>query len=171
MKYLPFDKYTITTDLSIPEAQQHLLDQLEPARNAAYIMKNKTKPYTGTLSADGFTIQRIIRYRNSFLPVIKGRFSNPFGKTTIEIRMRPNTIVLIFMSFWMGVVGAVCIGILIAAITGNLDRNSPAGSSGSFLPGLIPFGMLLFGYALLMLPYNYETRIAKEFLAKTLIAE
>jgi len=170
MKYLPFDRYTITTALSIPEAQQRLLDQLEPARNAAYVMKNKTKPFTGTIDADGFNIERVIRYRNSFLPVIKGRFSNAFGKTTIEIRMRPNLVALIFMSFWMTVVGAVCIGILIAAITGNLDRNSPAGSPGSFLPGLIPFGMLLFGYALLMLPYRYESTKAKAFLAQTLAA-
>jgi hypothetical protein len=47
MKYLPFEKYSISTPLSIEQAKQPLVDNLEPERNPTYVMHHTTKPFTG----------------------------------------------------------------------------------------------------------------------------
>ena len=157
MKYLPFEKYTLSILISPEEAKRRLLDNLEPERNVLYIMKNSTKPYTGTISADGFAISRIIRYRNSFLPVIKGRFMNDKNRTTVLITMRPPIFVLIFMSIWTSGVLLACVATLAVLIDPGKNKFSPA--------ELIPFGMLLFGYGLVTIGFKTESIKSKKFLS------
>jgi hypothetical protein len=157
MKYLPFEKYTISTSLSVEEAKRRLLDNLEPSRNLQYI-GNATKPYSGRIGIEEFTISRVIRYRNSFLPDIKGRFVNEMGHTEIHIVMRPTIVVLAFMGVWMS-------GILIACVASLVSLLAPSG--GPFSPmELIPFGMLLFGYLLCTLGFKVESAKSKQFLAE-----
>lgn len=137
MKYLPFEKYTIVTSLSVDEAKKRLLNNLEPDRTPQFIPNNVTKPYSGRICLDEFTIRRVIRYRNSFLPEIKGRFVSDMGHTEIHINMRPAVFVLVFMGIWMSGISLACIGIFASM---RSPRNRP------FSPAdLVPFGMLLFG--------------------------
>jgi hypothetical protein len=58
-------------------------------------------PYKGTVDETGFKISRIIHYRNSFLPVIRGRFETQAdGKTVIYIQMSPHSYVMAFLGLW-----------------------------------------------------------------------
>lgn len=159
MKGLPFENYTITTTLSIAEARQRLLDNLEPERNAAYILKNETRPYQGTMTEGEFTISRIIRYWNSFLPRITGRFYMDNGQTHIRIRMRPVNFVLVFLAFWLGVMGIMSIALPISALT-----EAPRRPFGPI--NFAPLGLFLFGYSLIMIAFKFESSKSKKFMAE-----
>ena len=109
MILLPFEKYTLSTTLPIQAARKRLLDNLEPARDFAYIMRNKTKPYTGHIGSEDFEISRVIRYRNSFLPIIKGRFLDQHDHTEIHVTMRLNPLVIALMCIWTAGVSIACV--------------------------------------------------------------
>lgn len=158
MKYLPFENYVLTTNLSVDEVRNRIINNIVPKAS-----ENTSKPYEGTIFNNKFKISRVINYRNSFLPIIIGEISQEWGKTEIKIKMRPIIFIIIFDIIWLGITGAVCITILVVAISTYKDMFREG-----FSPVvLIPFGMFLFGYLLTTLGFKYESKIAKEFL-KTL---
>jgi hypothetical protein len=166
--FLPFDNFKLQTKLTVAEVQSRLSNSIEPKKNFRFSFNNKrTKPYEGEVIGTSFKINRIINYRNSFLPVIIGEISSRLDKTEISVRMRPVIAVLIFMSFWLGVVGLVCLGILIAAIAQFIQLLQHG-----FSPMiLIPFIMFAFGYTLITFGYRIEAQKSKDFLKTLLEAE
>ena|ERR1700678_2369013 len=159
MILLPFEKYTLSTTLSIQAARQRLLDNLEPPRDFAYIMRNKTRPYTGRIGSQDFDISRVIRYRNSFLPVIRGRFSDQLDHTETYITMRPNPLVVALMSIWTAGVSIACV----ATVRDLLMRSSEK----PFAPvEMLSFGMLLGGYGFCLFLFKFESSNAKQFLSR-----
>jgi hypothetical protein len=163
MKYLPFENYTLVSRLSVEEARRRLYEQLEPGRSFGFrfLGKKTTKPYEGDIEYDNFYINRIIRYRNSFLPMITGHFVPTGSRIFIKIKMRPAIWVLVFMCFWMGVVGLVCLFMIFGAF-----KEWPKSNGKGFSPMVfIPFIMFLFGWTLSYFSFTYESRKAREFLA------
>ena len=62
-------------------------------------------PFVGIVDDDSFRVRRDIRYRNSFLPLVWGRFmSTPTG-TRVNVIMFIHPLVALFMVFWLGTVG------------------------------------------------------------------
>ena len=112
---LPFENYVLTTKLSVVEVIKRVADNIQQKQgfSLSTFSRNYTKPYTGQIIGTTFTMSRNINYRNSFLPIITGQITTFLGQTQVNIKMRPVTAVLIFISFWLGVVGFVCIGILL----------------------------------------------------------
>lgn len=163
-KYLPFENYVITTKLSVHEIKIRLADNIEPKKSVklSLFSNDSSKPYEGEILGDSFKITRIINYRNSFLPVITGHISTFPGRTQINVKIRPVIFVLIFISLWLGIVGLVCVGIILAGIFQfkNLLQNG-------FSPmTLIPFGMFFFGCLLITLGFKAESKKSKEFLER-----
>ena len=158
-KYLPLEDYTLTSKLSLDEIRTRISDNLESKKNFKFpfFNRNTSKPYEGILSGDTFTINRIINYRNSFLPVITGNISTYLGGTQIHLKMRLAYGVAIFMLVWLGAVGIACIGIM---ATGFSQTKGP---STAFPFNVIPFGMFVFGCLLGVLPFKAETKKSKEF--------
>ncbi|WP_018616349.1 hypothetical protein [Segetibacter koreensis] len=166
--FLPFDNFKLLTKLTPSEVNQRIesITELKKGLNFSF-STNRTKPYEGNLIDRSFEISRIISYRNSFLPVIKGHVSTYLGKTEVAIKMRPVVFVLIFMSLWLGIVGLICLGIITAAIL-HFKQLLEQG----FSPGaLVPFGIFAFGYALLTIAYKVESQKSKAFLTQLLEAE
>jgi hypothetical protein len=165
-KYLPFEKYTLVSRLSAEEVRKRLIANIEPAKKFQFYIFKKTgsKPYEGRIEGNQFTINRIIDYRNSFLPVIRGQISEKQGQVYIHINMRPSTGVLIFFSFWIGIVTLVCLAIAVAAIA-QFRKILENGFSPAIL---IPFGMFIFGSLLITMGFKSESRDSKEFLRKLL---
>ncbi len=115
--------------------------------------------FEGSVSADGFRIRRVIHYRNSFLPLIIGRFErSPYG-TRIEITMRPVIAVIGLWIFWMGAVS--CVGILAgrAAL-----RHQPRALAAE--PVVV--AMLAFGYLLASGLFGFEAYKAKPMIEEIL---
>jgi tellurite resistance protein TehA-like permease len=77
------------------------------------------------------------------------------------------TIVLAFMSFWLGIVGLICIGLILAGLFqfGKILQNGLSPKM------FIPFGMFAFGYLLIYLAFKTESKKSKEFLATLLEAQ
>ncbi|PHJ58540.1 hypothetical protein VF14_26730 [Nostoc linckia z18] len=98
MKVLPYNTFTISTPDSLPVVLQRLNAKVEPIK--AFRFSRKHAPYQGSISEQGFQISRIIHYRNSFLPTIKGRFKVESHQTMIHIEMSIHPFVVAFLGFW-----------------------------------------------------------------------
>lgn len=161
-KYLPFENYVLTSKLSVEEIKRRLADNIEPKKSLRLSIFNSgsSKPYEGHILGDTFTMSRIINYRNSFLPVITGHISTFLGKTQINVKMRPVTFVLVFISLWLGIVGLVCLGIILVGLI-QFKKVLQNGFSPMIL---IPFAMFLFGCLLTTLAFKAESRKSKKFL-------
>jgi hypothetical protein len=88
MKFIPFEKFIIKSDLNKAELKSLLSNNIEPKKFFRYKKNNKSL-YEGKIRDNHFKINRIIYYQNPFLPIIKGKFiPQNNNKTNIEIVMR-----------------------------------------------------------------------------------
>jgi hypothetical protein len=120
---IPYQKLIINSPLSQEEALRRLsLEVAKPVSGWQWLEK-RTEKFEGTVSGDDFQISRIIRYRNSFLPIIQGHFS-PFGAgVRVEVIMKLHGIVLVFAFLWLSFVGfPVLEAILQALRTGRFEE-------------------------------------------------
>ncbi|NEU76973.1 hypothetical protein PI95_031870 [Hassallia byssoidea VB512170] len=98
MKILPYDTWIISTSDSLPIVLQRLNAKVEPPK--VFRFSTRHAPYQGTISEEGFRINRIIHYRNSFLPVIRGRFEVQSHQTLIHVQMSIHPFVMASLGFW-----------------------------------------------------------------------
>ncbi len=168
LKYLiPFDSFRLYTHLKQAEVQKRLETVTESRGGGLQIFKTRTMPYEGEITSDGFDINRIIRYRNSFLPDIIGKVSSIINGTEIQVKMRPNWGGLIFMAFWLGLSGIASLVILSVALV-NFRKTLALGLKRETL---IPFALFAFGYVMLMIGYRIESEKSKEFIKLLLEAD
>lgn len=154
------------TRLPFMEVMKRLGDNID-TRTGLFLSQlnnGSVKPYQGQITSSTFKMSRIINYKNSFLPQITGEVTSYLGETHISIKMRPVTFVLIFMSFWLGTAGLVCLGILLAGLS-QLPQLFREGFS-PFL--LVPFVMFAFGSVLSIFAFKTETKKSKAFLEELL---
>lgn len=163
MKFLPIENIIYKTKLKEDEIIKELTKNIEPKKaiRFCFFNNNSTKPYEGLISGQTFRMTRIICYRNSFLPRIKGSIEKNYDGLTIKVKMKLNLSTIFFLCIWCGVVGFICLAILLQAF-----RYS------KFEPAFIgPFVMLVFAYALTMGAFKYESNISKKDLQKIFQAE
>jgi hypothetical protein len=56
--------------------------------NFRYICAGTDKDFQGVISGNGFILNRIIRYVNSFLPIIHGTFESVPRGTAVHVRLK-----------------------------------------------------------------------------------
>ena len=163
MKYLPAEDITFQSKLKEAELLQRLEDSIEPVKAFRFglFKRSETKPYQGKIVGHSFNISRIIGYRNSFLPQISGNIENTFDGSLIKVKMRLHVAVLVFMCIWAGIVGAV----------GFLFLSQAFGSTDFDPMTLIPLGMLVVFYVVIMLAFKYESKQSKADLQSLFEAE
>jgi hypothetical protein len=170
MKFLPFEKLTYTTALKEDEIMWRLESILEEEKiirlRIPFVKRKDGQPYEGSTNGNTFEMQRIINYRNSFLPVIEGRVEDNFTQRHVHVKMRLNRVVMIFMMFWCGI---LLFGIGAMTFVSNADSN-PKGEVEPVLK-LIPIFMLLFGYGLTTFFFKLESKKSKKFIKDLLDAE
>ena len=156
MKFFPVEHLTYRTKLSPQEAIEKVKESIESKKLFRWNRygKNKNqKPYEGEVIENTFTITRIISYRNSFIPIIKGNIESDYRGTKIIVKMRLHIIVMIFIFFWCGMISI-----------GALAYTSDFMSTGDFQPyTLLPFGMILLAYGLALGGFKYESKKSKKF--------
>ncbi|HPE31203.1 MAG TPA: hypothetical protein PLV61_08415 [Parvularculaceae bacterium] len=111
----------------------------------------------GTASQSGFKIQRVIGYRNSFLPVIVGRFGPRHDGTRIDVVQRLHYVVATFMLFWFSSVIA-----FLGLVLFGVGVNGATGEAGLLAGVLLPLFMLIFGWALVTGGFWLGARHTKE---------
>ena len=118
----------------------------KPKISFSFFGNKPIKPYQGQIQGMGFSIQRVINYRNSFLPRITGTVEKGIEGSTISVQMRLEAFVLVFIVIWSGGVGLACLAVVSSAFqNGDFEAAS-----------LIPFGMLLFMAVLVCGAFAYE---------------
>ena len=111
------------------------------------------KFFTGTIENGKFNINRIIHYRNNFLPIIIGQIHDDLDTSRIEITMRLSYFIL---ASWLcsSPFGHSCpFGFLISPETG-----------GGTISFTLFFGFLFLFYGISMIFYNYEVNKARRHL-------
>lgn len=152
---LPFERLTIPTSLTFSEVLERLDEVVEPPKIFRItLFKRPDKPYEGTISGNTFKISRIITGRNSFLPLIQGEIYPQSLGCSIKISMNLHKIVIIFMIYWLSIIGSIGMFALFAWF---VDRSvGPI-----FLPLL---GMFIFGWLLCLIPFKLEAKATTKFL-------
>ena len=151
---LPYQKLVIEVPYSREELTRRLGKEVTSRTRRWGSFEKRTELFEGVVSDEGFQISRIIDYRNSFLPVIEGRFYPHAKGVRVEITMRLHVAVLIFSIVWLGMVGIVLGG---AATHFLATRKIDA-------VALTPFGMLLFFYLMVTIGFGVEAKKASKLL-------
>ena len=159
---VPYLAYTLETPFDADECRRRLrvvVHQESPFTLFAQPMpEDAALLFRGQVHPARFSMTRLIHYRNSFLPVIKGRFapSAPGTRAEIAITMRLHWFVAIFIAGWLSAVGSGAIPLFQKWLT-----------TGKFDAGL-PFvvGMFLAGYLMTVLGFAYEAQQARLALAE-----
>lgn len=159
MKYLPFENITYRTKLDLEEIQKRINEVIEPKKTfrvTGFFGSSNHNPYKGSVNENSFSIIRIIGHRNSFLPRINGVIEKDFNGSKIKVKMRLHIFVIVFMFIWFGGIGFGCLAVI----------NTPSNSEDFEPTTLIPFGMLIFGYTLMIGGFKYESIKSKKYLAQ-----
>lgn len=165
---LPFEKYVLITSLTTEDVLRRLGNSIQAENDYTWSAFRRvySKPYRGAVTGLSFRMIRNINYRNSFIPVIRGRVTCISGQTQVMISMRPIGFIIVFMAFWLGLTGLVCIGILLSGIL-QFRQIIQSG----FTPAvIIPFIMFAFGSGLFLYGFKSESTESKQFLADLLMA-
>lgn len=152
MKLIPQETFTIDTSMSAPEVKERMMKHAEP-KKWLRLFSAECKFFQGECSDSGFKLSRIISYRNSFLPIINGKFEEGVNGMKINISISLHPLVIAFMLLWFVGLGMTCLGLLFNFIT------SPTNSRPAFV---VPVGFLLFGWGLMWIGFWPEVRKAKE---------
>ena len=155
MKFLPYDRFELETQMDSKAIIEAMKTKIAPRK--LFRFSSDHAPFQGEISSDGFEIIRIIHYRNSFLPVICGKFQPNASGTRIIIKMRLHAFVAFFMCVWFGGVGLGCFVLLNSVFNGQKIMS---------LAMLIPFGMLIFGWALVSGGFWFEAKKQKPMLVE-----
>lgn len=145
MNIIPKRKLEFRTKIAKEEIQKRIQESPE---------------YIGTVNNSSFKINRVINYRNSFLPQIKGDIQSHNNETKIEVTIQLQTFVLAFLMIWF-------IGVLLACFM--TIASIPFSEFSKF--ELIPFGMLIVGILLLYIPFTIECRKSVNDLQRIFEAE
>jgi hypothetical protein len=121
--------------------------------------------YGGEASEEAFCLQRLISYRNSFLPEISGEVVPVAGGSVVDLRLRLTNGVLLFMSTWL-----LAVGFLLLATLGREYAAAQAGASFSW-GALGPLWFMVFGYGLMTSGFWWEARLARRHISALLQAE
>ncbi len=155
---LPWRRYEILTHMPPAEALAAISRVTGARGSLRHPVWRRSGDFEGTVGPDGFEINRVIRYRNSFVPMITGKIASAPGGTLITISMRPWWFASVFWLFWMGFVAVF----LVVMLLPKSDQHSqPMGA-------LVALGMLAFGYLVCSVGFGLEARWARQILEKLL---
>jgi hypothetical protein len=127
-----------------------------PDDSRKFSCPDDSRKFIGSIKGNSFEIYRTIRCRNSFLPRIKGQFTQIGNNTLIKIKMSLHPVVAVFMTFWLGLCGSFLVMFVIGWIT--TPDSFYVHPLEAILPTLVLF---ILGYSLMIIPFNIEVGKAK----------
>ncbi len=153
ISWLPYREITVFTPLSAEEAVAILSSNVIERRfRWTY---SDVGQFEGVVSIDGFHINRVIGYRNSWLPFLRGSFKAVEGGTQVTVRMTVHPLVWVISTLYCG---GSAFGALVLILQG---------SSGFICPG----AFFLVGYLMTTLGFNFEADKAVTFIENVFCRE
>ena len=136
-------RFEIPTALPPDAVAQRLLGLARPTPDRTFRFADAfrrrpadAKPFIGIVVQDHFYFYRDIRYRNSFLPRLIGRFGpGEGGGTRVRVTASMHPLIIVFMTMWLVFSGKFAVD---ALASGNLG-----GPNGWIAPTMFVFGLLL----------------------------
>jgi len=163
MILLPYEIFFIKTNLKADVVEERLRQEATPGSSGFLsLFKNTSDTYFEGFAVNGvFELKRNINYRNSFLPQITGTIEQCPDGSRVHVKMTMWIFVTVFMCIWLGsaLIGGFLM-VLQAAGQGKLTAVDFAG-----------FGMFLFGYALMMGAFKFESIKTRTYLLELLEGE
>ncbi|MCA8885446.1 MAG: hypothetical protein KDA35_02415 [Hyphomonadaceae bacterium] len=103
MNLIPYHRFEITSRLSRAAALTAITSRIEKRQLFTWRWPSSSNDerFSGDVAGDGFSITRIMGYRNSFAPVIRGEVHAAGAFSRIVITMRPYIFVLVFCAFFV----------------------------------------------------------------------
>ena len=153
MKLVPYDRYEIRTALAPADALARLATAVEPRR----LLR---KPFAahatfqGKIGVEGFRIERIIGYRNSFLPELSGIVRGDRSGSVVAVTARLNTLVVVFLLAALAVGIFACLVLAASALDGGVPDAAAA----------IPLLVILVVVAVVEGAFWIEAALAKDAL-------
>ena len=154
---LPWREFVIES----PLARELAIRELRKAvgRRRFFGITKIQQPFEGEVGADDFRVFRTIRYRNSFLPLIHGKFRNAPSGSRVSVTMRPIWLVVAVWIVWMG------FALFTTFATIRLILRGPSPGVGGIAIGL---GLPVFGYLLASISFGIEARKSRRMLTEIL---
>jgi hypothetical protein len=121
----------------------------------SFHLSSADAPFQGTISRDGFKMSRTIYYRNCFRPLVSGAFLPCDSGIKVAVRMNLDPFVTVFMCIWFGGVGLFWLIMFASVVSGNTPVSSDF---------FVPFGMLVFGWAVASCGFWIEAKKQKQML-------
>jgi len=163
MLLFPSDRFQIQTSSDKEQIFKKLESVVEKPtwRILLWPFGKDLKTFAGKVYDPKFKIWRIIRYRNSFLPIVCGRID----ESVIQITMRLHWFVAVFMALWL------CVPTIffILSFFGNFFPIVPEEKIRWISMRPIFLGFFIFGYVLCMICFNLEADKAKKILKETFV--
>jgi hypothetical protein len=164
MKFIPYKRYRLYTQLPLADAKQRLRENLDSPKKL-FFSSYRGNDYDGEIEADEFTIFQLGPLRSPRWPDIRGRFSTAEGKTSIDawVTLPKHGLRL----------AACAIGFMVILFIGTLWSNWTKSHSlkTTFLFAAVLFGSLFVVYAVTTLNILVAANQSKKFLARLLEAE
>ncbi|MFZ1027139.1 MAG: hypothetical protein WAN66_13065 [Limnoraphis robusta] len=121
MQLLPHETFTLRSREPLSKIIEKLEAKIEPQKIIRWGFSRRHLPYEGTISHSGFQIHRIIHYRNSFLPLIRGKFESLPNETLVHITMRLHPFVMTFLIFVFSTLYSLSLAVFFSEIlSGNV---------------------------------------------------
>ena len=98
---IPYKYFVIYTNLSSEKAGKLMAEIIAPPPRSLFQARVPGKEFVGSVASDGFTINRIISYKNSFLPTINGRFKPHKKGTKISVYATWHPIILVLAPMFL----------------------------------------------------------------------
>jgi hypothetical protein len=152
--FFPYKRIVIPTSLTIEKCVSLVSTAISPYRTINTWFSSSSKEFEGSVNEQGFKIQKVIHNRNSFLPVLNGKFIQFEKGTKIEVRLSLDTLVLVFTSFWLAGMGGVFLLLVIGSIS--------AGAPNKFV--WYPLAGIVFFYFMILVGFGSYAKRTEEFI-------
>ncbi len=105
MNLILFRKIIIISSLTETELISRLSKIVDLKKKTfSFSNPDPAKQYVGKIESRQFKIHRIIKGRNSFIPIIQGNIINNLSTRSIELKMRLHFIVILFLLWVSGLI-------------------------------------------------------------------
>ena len=114
---LPFDRFVLESGATTAELAARLSARV--STKSIWSFSKPKEPFRGRVSEESFSLHPVIDYRNSFKPVVLGRFKAVGGGARIVVSQRPALLALGFMSIWFAAVIFINSAIMLSSTQGE----------------------------------------------------
>jgi hypothetical protein len=159
---LPYERLTFRTHLSDEEILQKLNTVIEPMPLIRWFW-SKHKPYEGIIYGYRFSIVRVARMKDTFIPYIRGEISPETEGCSIHVTIQPHRMTLVFIAFYCVLFGCASLGWFLLGIASTIETGV---IDLSIFSSALPAIFLILGYLFFTSAFKRQSVKSRAFFRK-----